>query len=385
MSEPMPSLPSLLRPLVALVALCCIGNIVSIVNAPAAAAQTCGNTSAAPTLTVSPTSIPASATTSVTVNATGYLVPPHNCGSNVFGGVYVFFGWVAPGGQWGPSWRNSSNANGQFGVSYSYPGEGGGGETRDDGSGVVRLVSFTAGGTSGSETPFHMDGAGNWSTTISVRGALYSWTDVSTGARNTVDCRTVQCGILTIGAHGKNSRTNELFAPISFRNEGPPPTVAPGGVTAAPSPAAAGGATSGSSGTKSGGATGSPVGGSKGSGSAGAGSGPASSAPSSTAPASDTTVPTTAPDAVAGEELAAADESAVEREIVAGRVVELQEFEGSGGSGGLATLLIALALLAGAVTATGWFVRRTRGAGAASSTSPPPPPPPPPPVPGFPS
>ena len=86
MSEPMPSLPSPLRPLAAFVALCCFSvvvSVVSVVDAPAAGAQTCGNTVASPTLTVSPTSVSASATSTVSVNATGYLVPPHNCGSSV--------------------------------------------------------------------------------------------------------------------------------------------------------------------------------------------------------------------------------------------------------------------------------------------------------------
>jgi hypothetical protein len=335
----------------------------SVATAPGAAAQsTCGNTDATPTLTVSPNSVSASATSTVTVTATDYLVPPHTCGNNVFGGVYVVFGWVAPGGQWGPSWRSSTSSAGQFGTTYSYPGEGGGGDTRDDGSGVVRLVSFTNGGTSGTETPFHMDAVGNWTTTINVRGALFTWKDIGTGATNTVDCRAVQCGVFTIGAHGKASRTNEVFTPITFRNEGPPPTVASGGVSATP-PAAAGTAGSG------GGAPG-------GTGSKAAGAGTASSGAGATAttaaPAGDTTttiapVDTTAPAGPPSE--ATVESGAEEREVVAGEAAGVQDFDGSGGgSGGLVIGLATLALVVAGATAAGWWVRRRRAAATSGGT-----------------
>ena len=99
--------------------------------APAAPAQQCGgNTSVAPTLTPSRTTVGQHETATITVTGSNYLVPPHVCGSSVFGGVYVAFGWVKPGGQWGPSWRSSTSATGLFGQTYSYPGEGGGAETR---------------------------------------------------------------------------------------------------------------------------------------------------------------------------------------------------------------------------------------------------------------
>ena len=332
----------------------------SVADAPEVAAQgTCGNTDATPTLSVTPTVLSASATSTVTVTATDYLVPPHSCGKNVFGGIYVFFGWVAPGGQWGPSWRSSTSAAGQYGVTYSYPGEGGGGETRDDGSGVVRLVSFTAGGSSGEETPFHMDAAGNWTTTINVRGALYTWRDINTGATNTVDCRAVQCGILTIGAHGKASRTNELFAPITFRDEGPPPTVAPGGVKSSPSQAATGGggasASTGGTGAKAAGS--SP--GTKASG------GTATTAPADAGQPTTTVAPveTTAPETSTSE--ASVESSTEEREVVAGEAAGVQEFGGGGGgSGGLVIGLVALVLVIAGGTAAGWWVRRRRAPAA---------------------
>ncbi len=176
----------------------------------------CGNTQATPTLTVDRPTIGVDETAVVTVTGSSYLLPPHVCGTEVFGGIYLFFGWVQPGGVWGPSNKSSTSSQGLFGTTYSYPGEGGGAETRDDGTGTVRLVSFTPGGESGTSTPFHMDGAGNWRADLTVRGATYSFIDLRTGERASVDCTIVQCGVLTIGAHGKASRTNELFTPIDF-------------------------------------------------------------------------------------------------------------------------------------------------------------------------
>ncbi len=209
--------------------------------APVAPAQNqCGNVNANPTISSSRNNIGVSETAVVTVTGSNYLLPPHVCGTDVFGGIYVFFGWVQPGGQWGPSFRSSTSPQGLFGVTYSYPGEGGGAETRDDGTGVVRLVSFTAGGESGDSTDFHMDAKGNWKTTLTVRGATYSYVDVRTGTQHSVDCRVVQCGVFSIGAHAKASRTNERFTPINFSD--------PSGAVIVPSNPDAGGA-GGSTGT----------------------------------------------------------------------------------------------------------------------------------------
>ncbi len=366
------------RTFAAALAACSLIGALQWTDAPTAAAQTtCGNTDATPTLTVSTPTVSASSVSTISVTGSDYLVPPHTCGANVFGGIYVFFGWVAPGDKWGPSWRGDGS-NGQFGFTYSYPGDGGG-ETRDDGSGLVRLVSFTNGGTSGAETPFHMDAGGNFSTTLTVRGALYSWVDSTTGASSTVDCRSVQCGVFTVGAHGKNSRTNERFAPVTFRNDGPAPTVAPGGISSGTSPGTAAprattpnatmprvAATAGAAGNSAGSAAGTPSGATPG----------GAAANNTTAP--DATAPdTTAPADVDGEEIAVgADghgdgESTGARRIVAGKVVAMADFDSSGGSGGLALLLVVTATAAAAVAA-GWWSRRNRlttTAAAATATT----------------
>lgn len=177
-----------------------------------------------PVLSVSQTSLAANGQAAVQVTGTDYLLPDHVDGGSVFGGVYVLFGWVRPGGGWGPSFRNSNNNDGTFATTYAYPGDNGGVDTRDDGSGVIRLVSFTAEGASGDSTGFHMDGAGNWSVPFVINGSTFTYKNTVTGVQMNVDCQAVQCGVFTIGAHGKSSRTNEQFVPIKFVGAPPPPS-----------------------------------------------------------------------------------------------------------------------------------------------------------------
>jgi hypothetical protein len=319
--------------------------------AGAAPAQTqCGNTTANPTLSVDRPTLGATETAVVTVTGTGYLLPPHVCGTDVFGGIYLFFGWVQPGGQWGPSFKSSTSTQGLFGTSYSYPGEGGGAETRDDGTGTIRLISFTAGGESGTSTPFHMDGAGNWRSDLTIRGATYRYTDLRTGASNTVDCRAVQCGVFTVGAHGKASRTNERFTPITF--------VDPTGAPAAPSAAA--GAAPGR--VTPGAATPAP-------GPAGTDSSAPGTADAGEDPAASTT---TDPAAAIGDPAASSTsttEPAEDDTLMpdAEEAAAVQEFGGDGGSGVPFPLVLGV-VAALAATAAALGVRRWRRAEASTAT-----------------
>jgi hypothetical protein len=236
-----------------LLALGVVASMAAALLALGAAPVSAGQGSGASILGVSTQSLPAGQASTITVTGSDYLVPPHAPGVDVFGGVYVFFGWVA-GGAWGPSARNSSNNNGAFGYTYSYRGDSGDGSTRDDGSGRVRLVSFTAGGVSGSETPFHMDDNGNWSTTLTVEGSTYTFTDPATGQPKTVNCQQTQCGVFTIGAHGVASATNERFVPINF--VGAPAVAPPAGVVGAGGAVVADGSSGGGTGNAAGGAAG---------------------------------------------------------------------------------------------------------------------------------
>lgn len=212
-----------------------VGAVLAAAGATAVAPMfgpTVAGAQATPTISVSPNVVPVSQATTVTVSGAGYLVPGHTPDKNVFGGVYVLFGWVAPGATWGPSNRNGTTPDGQYGITYTYNGERSA-ETRDDGSGTNRFVSFTAGGISGESTSFHMqmenaEGTrGKWTTTLTIYGSTFAWVNPATGASETVNCLQVQCGVYTIGAHGVTSRTNELFTPILFSNGGTPTVPAP--------------------------------------------------------------------------------------------------------------------------------------------------------------
>lgn len=133
------------------------------------------------------------------------------------GGVYVFFGTVSSG------WRPSQG--GATGRDYFYVPDS---EGRDN-AGYQRFVAFPGSDTAGSANGGTMSGAGGWSTTLKVPGAVFEAVDRSGGV-HTVDCREVTCGIITIGAHGVVNANNETFTPVRVEDlyGGEPPGEAPG-------------------------------------------------------------------------------------------------------------------------------------------------------------
>ena len=58
-----------------------------------------------------------------------------------------------------------------------------------------------------------IDADGTWSTTLTVPGATFQAADRN-GNVAEIDCTHVQCGIITIGAHGVVNGTNESFTPV---------------------------------------------------------------------------------------------------------------------------------------------------------------------------
>ena len=176
---------------------------------------------ASPTLSLSQATTTGAKAFTVTVSGRGYLVPPHGAGTDVFGGVYVFFGAVKAGA-WGPS------AGGAYGNGYVYPGEQGDASDRSTDGGTTQFVSFTDAGTSGEATTHHMADDGSWSVAVRVpAGPTFDYMDAA-GDFHTVDCRTARCGVFTIGAHGKVSSTNEVYAPIRYTTKvAPGPTSTP--------------------------------------------------------------------------------------------------------------------------------------------------------------
>lgn len=155
---------------------------------------------AAARVTVSPQPSASGATT-VTLSGSGFQYQP-----NAPGGVYVFFGAVTDpaGGTWAPS------RGGKSGQTFAYAGT----------SGSQLLVAFE-GGSSASLADGVIRADGTWSAQMTIPGPTFNATfgnphagQAQQGA--TIDCRQVQCGVITIGAHGMWNANNESFSPVNF-------------------------------------------------------------------------------------------------------------------------------------------------------------------------
>lgn len=123
---------------------------------------------------------------------------------NGFGGIYVMFGWADSG------WRPSQG--GTTGTDYRY--------VPDDESNPTGYVSFVT--FPGSSTAYAANGGelaldGTWSAKLTVPGARFTALDRE-GNPSEVNCQQVQCGVITIGAHGVKNANNETFTPVSFRD-----------------------------------------------------------------------------------------------------------------------------------------------------------------------
>ncbi|MBL3698284.1 hypothetical protein D3228_01270 [Leucobacter luti] len=143
----------------------------------------------------------ADAATTVALSGSGFQYQP-----NAPGGVYVFFGAVADPAtnSWSPS------QGGKSGETFAYAGT--------DGS---RLLVAFAGGSSSGEANGVIDANGAWSAQLTIPGARFTASfgnphEGAQGAGQEIDCLQVQCGIITIGAHGLVNANNESFTPVSF-------------------------------------------------------------------------------------------------------------------------------------------------------------------------
>ncbi|PPG03915.1 hypothetical protein C5E06_06030, partial [Pseudoclavibacter sp. RFBI5] len=144
-----------------------------------------------------------------------------------FGGIYVLFGWVDDpnGGSWKPS------AGGVTGEDYRY--------VYDDETnpvGYQLFAAFPGGSTSYAANGGEVAADGTWSGTLRIPGAVFQTYDRDQNATS-VDCTTVQCGIITIGAHGVKNTNNESFTPLTFA--GGAAAVAPQAEASAQQPQAA--------------------------------------------------------------------------------------------------------------------------------------------------
>jgi hypothetical protein len=124
---------------------------------------------------------------------------------NGFGGIYVMFGWV-DGDGWQPS------KGGVTGVDYRY--------VPDDESaptGYINFVTFPGSSTAYAANGGEIAADGTWSAVMTVPGATFQSLDRD-GNPSEVNCLQVQCGIITIGAHGVKNPSNESFTPVRFEN-----------------------------------------------------------------------------------------------------------------------------------------------------------------------
>lgn len=155
--------------------------------------------SAAPQVTVdAPGGIAMEGETTVTVSGTGFQSIRGG-----FGGIYVLFGTVTSD-NWQPS------KGGVTGKDYSYAADD---ETKP--AGYESLVVFPGSATSYAATGGEISADGSWQSKLTIPGAKFTTYDRS-GNASEVDCTTVQCGIITIGAHGQINANNESFTPVTF-------------------------------------------------------------------------------------------------------------------------------------------------------------------------
>ncbi|MBZ5740851.1 hypothetical protein [Nocardioides mangrovi] len=139
------------------------------------------------------------------------------------GGIYVFFGTVEAG--WQPS------KGGVTGADYLYVPDS---ESKDN-QGFQKYVAFPGSDTASSANGGTMSASGSWSTQLVVPGAVFQAYDRN-GDVQTVDCRKVTCGVITIGAHGVTNSHNETFTPVGVGSA--PTSTATSGATATASTSA---------------------------------------------------------------------------------------------------------------------------------------------------
>lgn len=148
---------------------------------------------------VSPATADPDYATTLTLRGSGFQSVPKG-----YGGIYVLFGWVADGA-WQPS------KGGAAGATYRYVPD----KESKDNRGFQRFVAFPGSDTASSANGGQLSADGAWSTQLVVPGARFRSTDRD-GKVVDVDCLTVRCGLITVGAHGVVNANNETFTPVTF-------------------------------------------------------------------------------------------------------------------------------------------------------------------------
>ena len=174
--------------------------VLAVLAAAIAAAAIAGPAQAAGRVDVSQAPN-ADGSTTVTVSGSGFQYLP-----NAQGGIYIFFGAVSDPATnaWAPS------QGGKSGSTFGYANT----------PGSTLLAAFE-GGSSASEANAVIDASGSWSAQMTIPGSSFasSYGNPHAGGSqtgSTIDCLQVQCGIITIGAHGMVNANNESFTPVGF-------------------------------------------------------------------------------------------------------------------------------------------------------------------------
>lgn len=143
----------------------------------------------------------ASASGATTVNVSGSGFQSINKG---FGGIYVVFGYVKSG-TWQPS------KGGKAGSDFFYVAD----SQAKANKGYQRFVAFPGSNTADSANGGVISANGSFKLSMIIPGPTFTAANAS-GGSTSVDCREVQCGIITFGAHGVTNGKNEAFQPVSF-------------------------------------------------------------------------------------------------------------------------------------------------------------------------
>ncbi|GAB3598231.1 HtaA domain-containing protein [Microbacterium tumbae] len=166
------------------------------------------------TLTVTPAWSLSDSEQRVDLKGTGYAT---SSAGSTEGGAYVLFGWIDPaaGDDWGPGAHPDKGSTGQSGVTYTY--------AKDAATaGTYQTMVNYPGNVTGPGLPF-IQADGSWEITgFPIQSSRFESTH---GTQ--IDCYVQQCGIITIGAHGKANAGVEVFTPLYFTDERPPNTEPP--------------------------------------------------------------------------------------------------------------------------------------------------------------
>lgn len=142
----------------------------------------------------------ASGPTTVKVSGSGFQSI-----AKAMGGIYVVFGYAPQGGTWRPS------KGGKSGRDFFYIAD----SQSKANSGYQRFVAFPGSSTADSANGGTLSASGSFSLSMVIPGPTFS-VQTASGASKSIDCREVQCGIYTFGAHGISNANNETYTPVSF-------------------------------------------------------------------------------------------------------------------------------------------------------------------------